>query len=563
MLTRRAFHKGLTGLALAALAGARGGVAGTSAGTGAATDPARLMLNRLTHGATPEAMEEFRNLGPEAWLDHQLAQPADEPALDARIRAIRLRIEYDAGQSDDGTPWEAVSEYRPVGIMYEDPADLLHLLDFDQPIAFEERERPAHEVIAASMVRAVHARAQLREVMTAFWHEHFSVNALKNELTAVFFPSYDFMLRRHALGNFREMLGKVARAPAMLAYLNNDESRASPANENYARELMELHTLGAENYFDTRYRHWAEVPGARAGLARGYTEQDVHEVARAFTGWTIGDGRETGEGTHTPRTGRFAYVEGWHDPYQKRVLGRELPANSAPMQDGETVLDMLADHPGTARFVSRKMLRRLGIEAPSPGYLDRVARVFHDERRTPDQIARVIRAIVLDAEFTATPPAKLRRPFEFMAALYRATGAEIAPRDDTLYWLMGRTGWTQHNVRPPTGHSDSSRHWANTNAISGMVSLTLEAHAEWMAATASPLLRETPAEVRNLAGLARYWAGRFAPEAPDTQDDAGLAVIGAFGLDPADSPDTDPDSTEWLNQAMVAANAFTPAFMFR
>ncbi len=555
-ITQRAFHKRMAGLAamiaLDSLARAPGKA------EAAIGDPARLMLDRLTHGATPESLDQFRRLGLEAWLDEQLSLPADEPETEARIRGTKLLIEYDAGQTDDGRRWKALSEYRPMGVMFEDPADLLHLLDFEEPIAFEERQRPAQEVIAASLIRAVHARAQLREVITAFWHEHFSVNALKNELTAVFFPSHDQALRRHALGNFRTLLGAVARSPAMLAYLNNDESRASPANENYARELMELHTLGAENYLDDRYRRWQDVPGTREGLAEGYIEQDVYEVARAFTGWTIGDGREIDDGQHTPRTGRFAYAESWHDPYQKRVLGRELPANSAPMQDGEIVLDLLAFHPGTARFISRKMLRRLGIENPSPAYLQQVTETFMANGKAEDQIARVVRAIVLHPEFTATPRAKLRRPFEFVAALYRATGAETAPRNDNIYTEMARAGWTQHQVRPPTGHSDASRHWANTNVLSAMTRLALEAHDPWMEATA-PILRRLPPGASRISDFTRHWQARFMQ--PDAS--AGRAVLDFFELDETAEIDFDQDAIEWLNQSLVAANALTPEFMFR
>ena len=128
------------------------------------------------------------------------------------------------------------------------------------------------------------------------------------------------------------------------------------------------------------------------GAATGYIDQDVYEVARALTGWSIGDGREVGEGTFAPETGRFTYVEGWHDPYQKRILGQEFSANSAPMRDGERVLDMLAAHPATALFVTGKMLRRLGIETASSAYHGHVAGVFHQNFDAPDQIAQTLRA---------------------------------------------------------------------------------------------------------------------------------------------------------------------------
>lgn len=122
------------------------------------------------------------------------------------------------------------------------------------------------------------------------------------------------MLRDNALGNFRALLGAVAKSPTMLCYLNNDVSRASPANENFARALLELHRLGAGNDLNDRYNRWAEVPGAADGLAQGYIDEDVYETARDFTGWSVGDGRWVADGTEAPLSLRFHYVEGWHDP---------------------------------------------------------------------------------------------------------------------------------------------------------------------------------------------------------------------------------------------------------
>jgi len=552
MLTRREIHKGLIGMALASVASG-----GAVASRAAVSDTAALYLNRLSYGATPNSRSEFDRLGVTGWLEAQLALPERDVALDARIGKTELLIEYEAGRTEDGKPWPALSEHRPISLLDKPPQDLLYLLDFDAPIDFTERERPANEVIAASLIRAVHAPAQLREVMTAFWHEHFSVNALKSELTAVFFPNYDAMLRENALGNFRTLLGQVARVPSMLAYLNNDASRASPANENYARELMELHTLGVGNYFNDQYRNWHEVPGATEDIAAGYIEQDVYEVARALTGWSIGDGRDLDDGSLAPRTGRFAYIEAWHDPYQKRVLGRELPANSAPLQDGETVLDLLAAHPGTARFISRKMLRALGIEAPSSTYHAVVAETFQSNGDAPDQIARTIRAIVAHPEFAATPAAKLRRPFEFLAALYRSTGAQVSPRSDVVFWELARAGWAQHQVRPPTGHSDSSRDWANTHAISGTVSLALGAHSDWMEVCGAPL-RKTPRGAARYGDLARHWESRFA-----ARRDSLRPVLEFLEIGPDATLDSNPDAVEWINEAMVASLALSPDFQFR
>jgi hypothetical protein len=190
------------------------------------------------------------------------------------------------------------------------------------------------------------------------------------------------------LGNFRALLGEVARSPAMLYYLNNSDSIASPANENYARELLELHTLGAGNYLNDRYDDWKAVPGATEGLADGYLDLDVYEVARAFTGWSVGDGRWIAEGETAPRTGRFHYVARWHDPYQKRILGREFPPNRGPLQDGEEVLDILAAHPGTARFVCSKIARRLLSDDPPAALVEQMADRFLATRNAPTRSRR-------------------------------------------------------------------------------------------------------------------------------------------------------------------------------
>jgi uncharacterized protein (DUF1800 family) len=551
-LSRRDFHKALLASAAAGFAGALPAFAAGTSGYD------RVMLNRLTFGATPASQEQIGQLGLQAWLDDQLQKPLQDDALTARLANARLKIEYEAGQTAEGATWQALSEERPLQHLETDPKDLLKFLDFGQGFAWPERIRPAKEVIAAAFIRAAHSDAQLRELMTQFWHEHFSVNALKDEYTAIFFPQYDAMMRAHALGNFRTLLGDVARAPAMLNYLNNDTSRASPANENYARELLELHTLGAENYFNDLYDDWRAVPGAKDGAASGYIDQDVYEVARAFTGWSIGHGQWIDDGTYAPQTGRFEYIENWHDPYQKRILGHEFGPNRAPMADGEDVLDMLAAHPGTARFVTRKLLRTLGIETPSREYHARVAQVFHMQKDAGDQIAQTLRAIVLDDEFAQTPPSKLRRPFEFVIAYYRASGAQMNPTRLSIDWHLERMGWTQHSVRPPTGHSDHSADWANTRTLNGLVDLALYAHADWFNAIEWDAARAHGDAAQTWGDLARLWEARFA--LPQGALDEGLVYADG---QPGDALTKNPDHLAWANRTLLSLAALSAPFMFR
>ncbi len=553
MINRRDFHKSLAAFAFSGLALNRATAA--TADVPAYAD--RIFLNRLTFGATPQSLQELQSLGREEWLNRQLDAPAKDTGLSGRFATAELRIEYEAGQSDNGQTWEALAENRPLNTLDSSPEDLVKLLDWEQPISYEERARPFYEVVAASYIRAVHAPAQLREVMTQFWHNHFNVYGDKDETVSALFPPYDAGLRENALGNFRTLLGHVAKSPPMLHYLNNDNSAASPANENYARELLELHTLGQENYFNDRYENWHQVPGAEDGQAEGYIDADVYEVARALTGWSIGDGRYVDDNLNTPKTGRFAYVENWHDPYQKRILGHEFPAFSGPMEDGEKLLDILAAHPGTAHFVTGKILRALGMETPSDSLHRAAVESFLKNREADDQIAQLVRTIATHPEFEAAPPTKLRRPFELLAAFFRATGAQVSPRSDDISWLLAQSGWAQHRVRPPTGHSDKTEDWANTRMINGVVSLLQSAHDENIGLTDHPL-NDAPEGARTYGALAEYWANRFL-----VPQEAMAPALALMELDPADELTEDSGDLEWINTILATNAALGPEFLFR
>lgn len=553
MLTRRAFHQRLVALALTT---ALPRVA--MATTGGATD--EVFLNRLTFGANTAARDDLHRLGRTGWLDAQLAMPVSDAGLDRRLRDARLHMSYAAGDDGEYGSWPAVDEMRPLSMLTTDPAGLVPLLNFTNAMDYSERTRPANEVIVASLIRAVHAKAQLREVMTQFWHNHFHVNALKDETTAVFFPGHDAVIRDHALGNFRSMLGAVARSPAMLYYLNNADSTASPANENFARELLELHTLGAEHYVNDTAPHWRDVPGARDGLAQAYIDQDVYEVARAFTGWSVGDGRTISDGVDAPRTGRFHYVEAWHDPYQKRILGVELPPNQAPRADAEQVMDILATHPGTARFVCRKIIRRLLADDPDPAMIDRIAAVFLAHADASDQIAQVVRAVVNDPLFDATPPEKFRRPFEFLAGLYRATDVDLTIPNQDFDWALGQAGWRQHSYGPPTGHPDRADRWSSASTMARMVDFALYAHDDWFNCTTTRLSDLAP-ERASFDALAEFWRERLLGAAgADSLDD--LATV--FGIDDRSAPMAlEPDDLQGLYSSIVAFLAISPAFILR
>ena len=549
MITRRSLLKS-TLLASAALA--------LSPRTAlSAVDADEVFLNRLTFGANPAARADLARLGRDGWLDWQLSLPATPPDMVQRLTDYRLRINYEAGESEHGT-WPALDELRPLMWRDPDPLAVLRLIDWETPQAWEERVRPANEVIATSLLRAVHSPAQLREVMTQFWHDHFNVHAHKSEVTAAHFPAYDKGLRDHALGSFRALLGHTAKSPAMLVYLNNEDSRASPANENYARELLELHTLGAPHYVNVSHPRWRDVPKDETGLATGYIDEDVYEVARAFTGWTIGDGRWVADGEFAPETGVFHYEDRWHDPYQKRILGRELPPNQGPMEDADQVLDILAAHPGTARFVCTKIARRLLADDPPAALVDRLADVFLAHDHAPDQIAQVIRALVAGPAFYA-PPAKLRRPFEFLAALIRGTGAEIAPEATDYAWHLERAGWRQHSLPPPNGHSDTSADWANGKVLLSYVDWVLY-HADDMMGLGGPALPDLMPHGGTIGEALSFWSGRLlGPGAATEHGD----FLSALGLSPSDPITDDAEDRRTLTTIALAASALSPAFFYR
>ncbi len=551
MLTRRAFNLSLL-MSCAISALAADPVAAET------RDPDEVLLNRLTFGATAEERRALARLGQDAWLADQIDRPAHDAAIDARLAAQTLRMRYDADDDGEGHGWPGIDELRPLSSLRTDPGDLLVLVDWETPMSYAERIRPADEVIAAALTRAVHAPAQLREVLTQFWHDHFNVHSQKDEFVAVFFPQYDAGLRRHALGNFRTLLGHVAKSPSMLVYLNNADSRASPANENWARELLELHTLGAGNYLNDHANRWSDVPMGADGHAVGYIDEDVYEVARAFTGWTIGDGRYVSDGVATPKTGLFHYVEAWHDPYQKRILGREFPPNRAPLADGEDILDMLAAHPGTAQFICTKIARRLLADDPDATLVDRLVAVFLGQADAPDQIAQVIRALVADPAF-ATPPTKLRRPFEFMAAIYRASGATIDCPDNAFHWQLSRMGWMQHTLPPPNGHPDRTDDWATSTVLIRQIEMALYAHDDWFGVTRTRLGTDLPKDVQTIGDLAAHWVVQVQGNKADRLPE----LFSGLDRDPAEPLPDDADERHDLSVAMLAFAVISPQFMWR
>jgi uncharacterized protein (DUF1800 family) len=513
-------------------------------------DP-RTMLNKLSFGPGDAELSAVGKAGAEAWLAQQL-KPSVEDDCASRIAAAHLRLKYVSK-----TPVAEVDEDRSLAVIAAPIEQQWKTVDKSVPN--QERVFLRTAVAAATLIRAVHSRWQLREVMTDFWHNHFNVNALGDPQIAVALPSYDRdVIRRHALGNFRQLLEAVASSAAMLIYLNNRTSRGGAANENYGRELFELHTLGRPAYLNALYNRWRDVPGALDGGPQGYIDQDVYEAARAFTGWTIEDGAGYAPGRKLPMTGKFAYVETWHDNYQKRVLATEFDPYQSPLADGRRVLDLVADHPATARYVCGKLCRRLVSDEPDPAVIAAAVKVWTDERRKPDQIARTVEAIVRSDAFRRSAGAKVKRPLELYASFARAAGIDVAPTAGLLGELDG-SGQRLFGWGPPTGHPDENEYWLSSNMMRRRWSLLLGmADDAWKAGPPQAAIAvaeaTTPEQAVNAAH--RRLLGSEAPLK------TSRAIVEGLGLRPGLPFDTRKDALP-LARRMLAYCAMTPIFQTR
>lgn len=430
-------------------------------------------LSRLAFGPDSATREDIRRQGLRGWLEQQLSPDDDDPLLNRRLADCRLRIKY--AESKD---WPAVDELRPLQWLAAPIDKLFALTDPAKPVAHAEKLRPRVEVTAATVLRAIYSRWQLREVLCDFWHNHFNVNALDTTI-GIALPAYDRdVIRRQALGNFRALLGRVAQSATMLYYLNNRSSRSGAPNENYARELFELHTLGRDAYLNAFYNRWRDVPGATTGKPAGYIDQDVYEAARAFTGWGVEDGSSLGSGQSLPRTGRFAYVDAWHDNYQKRVLASEFDPYQAAQMDGLKVLDLAAFHPATARHLVKKLCVRLVADQPPASLLASTVKVWIANRDQPDQIGRVVAHIVLSKEFANARAAKIKRPLELVASFVRAIGYDFSPSEG-LIGEIDATGQRLFSWPNPTGHPDRNEFWLGANTMRRRWSLIAGLSDNW------------------------------------------------------------------------------------
>jgi uncharacterized protein (DUF1800 family) len=464
------------------------------------------VLNRIGFGPAPGDVQRVSQMGLDKYIEQQLhPEKLGDPAMRDRLAAFdTLKLSSEQIASRYYQPFQearkeikkeegqkAQQEAKQQAQMQGDNANgSAATTAIDKPIDQkelaslppEQREkfielrkaqaRVHDELTQQKLLRAVYSDHQLEEQLVDFWFNHFNIFVGKGP-ERVYLTEYERdVIRPHIFGKFRDLLGATAHSPAMMFYLDNWQSsdpnadlrrnrnndrpmfypprrrpvfapmpaappqqnaqkRKPGLNENYARELMELHTLGVNG---------------------GYTQQDVIEVAKCFTGWTIDKPQQGGS---------FKYDDRRHVPGTKMVLGKKIDKGGEG--DGEAVLDMLAKHPSTSKFIATKLVRKFVSDDPPPALVDRVAKTFRD---TDGDLREVMRVIITSPEFFAPDAlrAKVKTPLEFVASAMRATGAQV---DDATVVVrnLQQMGMPLYGAQPPTGYVDHAENWVNTGAL--------------------------------------------------------------------------------------------------
>ncbi len=423
----------------------------------------RLALNRATFGARLADEAYTQKIGWSAWVEEQLSPPpGDDDVVANLINNSTLNIKYNAKDNKYGG-WQAIDENRPLTALSATPFELWQIYTTrNKTLPFKEVSRISEEVIAATWMRATHSSYQLREVMVDFWHNHFNVAIKESAAVRTGTSVYDRdVIRPHVFGNFRDMLDANATSVSMLFYLDNASSKAKIPNENYARELLELHTLGQAAYLgqaplDT-------VSANAEGIALGFTDNDVIHASRALSGWTVGTGNRISKKLTLPLTGEFHYETELHNTQAGLFMGRDLSSLSESMDQGRAVLDVIANHEATAEFICTKICRRLFGDAPPQNVLNTAVSTWMSTQDQPDQLRYVMEAILLSEEI-GLPAVKVRQPFEKTIAFMRAVGATVRPHS-SMFNLLKQTPDQIFSWPAPNGHPDVNGYWLSSTAL--------------------------------------------------------------------------------------------------
>lgn len=364
-------------------------------------DPDFHLLSRAAFGPWPGDLERVKKMGRTAWIEEQL-QPDTISDTTCDLRAERFE-----------------SIYFSAGDAYE----------FRKPVLRDELTRHA-------LLRAIYSRRQLFEVMVEFWTDHLNIDLEKGDCIYLK-PSDDRdVIRKHALGNFHDLIRASATSPAMLVYLDGKSNKVQKGtddkpNENYARELMELHTMGVHG---------------------GYSQEDVREAARCLSGWTFDRSR-----VFALNQGESFFKPNWHDNGPKQVLGQVIPAGGGE-KDLDRLVEIVCNHPSTAKYLATKLCKRFVSQQPPQSIIDRVSSEF---TRTRGNIKSLLRVIFDSEEFLASRGQLLKRPFKFVVSTLRAVAADTHA-DKPILEPLQRMGHGLFQYPTPDGYPDEELPWMGT-----------------------------------------------------------------------------------------------------
>jgi uncharacterized protein (DUF1800 family) len=408
---------------------------------------------------------------------------------------------------------------------------------------------PGRETFYASFVRATQSNRQLFEVLADFWHNHFNVNIDSDGVQPMMVHYDRDVIRPNALGNFRQMLEAVTKSTSMLDYLGNAFNDKDAPNENFARELLELHTISAKNYLG--HLPAQDVPTDAQGRKVGYVEEDVLEMARALTGWSYSGADWNDYQNGLISTGEFLYRDSWHDKGNKRIMGNDFSfdANS-PLKDMQDVLDMLAEHPATADFLAIKLCKRFISDNPSQAIIDQVSASLHQNWQVADQIKLAMEVLLKSNEFINTWGEKVKRPYERAMSCLRQIGYsyDFNPTNSYSadhYWVFSNSGQNLFSWASPNGYPDVKSAWLGASSM-----MATWRFMQWVSRLTDDadvpfnnILAITAAQFPNLAdrtanNIVDFWYERACGLPPDVNSQGSLAKFMSYD-DTSDPQGTD------------------------